>query len=233
MFSSADAFKYSIWKYAVAHRFDYKLERNCKQRIVMKFKARRCDFYICVREHLKVDVMTVKEFREEHKHSVGDECQAGKWGRRRLRAKLLASLIEEKIRLSFDYSPMEIMKDLKLELGIMLSYIQSWRAREYVRLLVMGKAADQYKLLLWMCAAIVRVNPDSRAFVKLDGCKFKRMFVAFGAALNGFILGCRQMLFIDGTHLSRPYEGTMLAAVALDADNLIFDVAYATVGGDQ
>ena len=29
-FLSPDAFRYSIWKYAIAHRFDYKLERNCK-----------------------------------------------------------------------------------------------------------------------------------------------------------------------------------------------------------
>ena len=45
-FPSTDAFKYSIWKYAVAHRFDYKLERNCKQCVVVKCKARGYDFYI-------------------------------------------------------------------------------------------------------------------------------------------------------------------------------------------
>jgi len=31
--------------------------------------------------------------------------------------------------------------------------------------------------------------------------------------------------------LSGPYEGTLLAAVALDADNHVFDVAYDVVGG--
>ena len=41
------------------------------------------------------------------------------------------------------------------------------------------------------------------------------------------------MLFVDGTHLSGPYEGTLLAAVALDADNHLFDVVYAVVGGEQ
>lgn len=40
------------------------------------------------------------------------------------------------------------------------------------------------------------------------------------------------MLFVDGTHLSGPYEETMLAAVVLDADNHMFDVAYAVVGGE-
>ena len=85
-FSSADAFRYSIWKYAIAHQFDYKLERNCKQRIVVTCKGTGCEFFICVRGNVKFEGMVVKEFRGLHKHSVGDECEMGKWGRRRLRA---------------------------------------------------------------------------------------------------------------------------------------------------
>jgi len=156
----------------------------------------------------------------------------GEWGRRRLREQLLARLIEGRILLSIDYSPTEIMKDLELELRITLSYMQSWRVREYVRLLVMRKPVDHYKLLPWMCAAIEPANPDSRAFVELDGCRFKCTFVSLGAALNGFIMGCRKMFFADGIHLSGPYEGTLLTAVALDADNHVFDVAYAVAGGE-
>lgn len=80
-----------------------------------------------------------------------------------------------------------------------------------------------------MCAAIVRANPDSRAFCELQGSRFKRMFVAYGASLNGFILGCRKILFVNGAHLSETYEGTILSAVALDADDHLFDVAYPVV----
>lgn len=40
------------------------------------------------------------------------------------------------------------------------------------------------------------------------------------------------MLFVDGTHLSGPYSGTLLAACALDADNHLFDFAYAIVSGE-
>jgi len=37
------------------------------------------------------------------------------------------------------------------------------------------------------------------------------MFVTYGASLNGFILGCRKILFVDGAHLSGLYEGTILS----------------------
>ena len=96
-FSSPDAFSYSIWKCAIAHRFDYKIETNYKRRIVMKYKARGCEFFNCVRGNVKVKGMLVKEFRGHDKHSIGDEGQMGKWRRRRLKARLLARLIEGKI----------------------------------------------------------------------------------------------------------------------------------------
>jgi len=86
---------------------------------------------------------------------------------------------------------------------------------------------DHYKLLPWLCAAITRANPDSRAIVELDGCRFKRMFVALGASLNSFIMGSRNILFVDGAHLSGMYKGLLLGAVGLDADNHLSDVAYA------
>jgi len=59
------------------------------------------------------------------------------------------------------------------------------------------------------------------------------LFIACGAPLNGFILGCRKILFVDGTHLSGSYEGTLLSAVALDADDHLFDVAYAIVAAEN
>jgi len=57
-------------------------------------------------------------------------------------------------------------------------------------------------------------------------------YVAFGAALSGFILGCRKILFINGAHLNGLYEGTLLGVIALDADNHLFDVTYAVVSGE-
>ena len=59
------------------------------------------------------------------------------------------------------------------------------------------------------------------------------MFVAHGTSLNGFILGCRKILFVDGAHLSGLYEGSILSVVALDADDHLFDVAYAVMSAEN
>jgi len=100
-------------------------------------------------------------------------------------------------------------------------------------MLAMEKLEDQYKLVPWICVAIAKANLDSGAFFDLDGCRFKHMFVAFGAALNGFIFGCRKIMFIDGAHLSSPYKGMLLVSVALDTGNHLFDVAYALMLGEM
>ena len=66
----------------------------------------------------------------------------GKWGRRHIHANLLASLIEGKVCLSADYSTCQILKDVQVEMGIKISYIQCWRAQHYVTILEMGRSED-------------------------------------------------------------------------------------------
>jgi len=110
-----------------------------------------------------------------------------------------------------------------------VTHLQCRRAHKYVRFIVNGRPKDYYKLLLWICAAIVRANPNSRAFCELEGSRCKFMFVAHNASLNGFILGCRKILFVDGAHLSGLYDETILSFVTLDAKDHLFDVAYNVV----
>ena len=46
---------------------------------------------------------------------------------------------------------------------------------------------------------------------------------------KGFLAGCRPLIGVDGTHLKGNYGGILLSAVALDANNEIFPLAYAVV----
>ena len=78
---------------------------------MVKCKVDGCRFYICVRANVKVEGVIVKDFSGQHRHSVGDQCQIGEGGKRKMRATLLAQLIDGKIKLSVDYSVVEIMKD--------------------------------------------------------------------------------------------------------------------------
>ncbi|XP_028803299.1 uncharacterized protein LOC114758433 [Neltuma alba] len=50
--------------------------------------------------------------------------------------------------------------------------------------------------------------------------------------MRRFLKGGRPVLYVDGCHLSGPYKGTLLGAQAYDADNELFPLAYAIVGGE-
>ena len=100
-------------------------------------------------------------------------------------------------------------------------------------MMVLRRLIDHYKLLPWMCAPIVRANQGSVAVCEVKDGRFYKMFIAYAANVNGFKLWCRLVLFVDGTHMSGPYKGTLLAVCALDADNHLFNFAYAIVYGEK
>lgn len=58
---------------------------------------------------------------------------------------------------------------------------------------------------------------------------FRRFYVCFGGIKEGFQKGCRPVIGLDGCHLKGKYQGQLLTAVSIDADNCMFPVAYGVV----
>ena len=75
IFQSAEAFRQMICKYVIANHFNYRFERNCRQRNVVRCDASDCPFYICVRGAKNTQLTSLKEFRGQHKHSVGSSVR--------------------------------------------------------------------------------------------------------------------------------------------------------------
>lgn len=77
IFQSTKTCRQTICKYITANNFNYRFERNCKERIVVRCDASECPFYVCVRGGKNTEAMWVKDFRGHHKHSVGEQCHMG------------------------------------------------------------------------------------------------------------------------------------------------------------
>ena len=56
--------------------------------------------------------------------------------------------------------------------------------------------------------------------------KFKRMYIRYNAQKVGFLGGCRPIIGLDGCHLKGRFGGQILYAVARDANDNIFPVAF-------
>lgn len=81
---------------------------------------------------------------------------------------------------------------------------------------------------------MVRVtNPGSVINIDHEDGRFKRLFLCFNACQEGFISGCRPLLFLDGTFLKDRYKGILLGAMAYDGNHGIFPLALSVCDSEN
>ncbi|ERM96993.1 hypothetical protein AMTR_s00074p00187270 [Amborella trichopoda] len=76
---------------------------------------------------------------------------------------------------------------------------------------------------------IRRTNTRTEVRIHTDEGRFKRLFIAYHPCIMGFANGCKTLIGIDGTFLKGIYQGNLLCAIALDANNGLFPLAFAVV----
>ncbi|XP_028755832.1 uncharacterized protein LOC114715203 [Neltuma alba] len=228
-FPSADVFRVSVYKFALANKFVAKYMRNSKEFMSIRCKVEGCPWKLCANHVGKsCDVLRVTTFINRHVHSAQDSLDVMHSGR----ASLNSSIIIDEMRDHADKRTSEIRKRLKREYGIDLTYKQAYRAREKSLEDIYGRPEQSYMLIPWLCERIKETDEKSVAEWTAIGNRFERVFIAYGACIEGFLGGARHIMYVDGTHLSGPYKGTMLSASAYDADNELLPFAIAIVKGE-
>uniref|UniRef100_A0A2N9IAC2 SWIM-type domain-containing protein n=1 Tax=Fagus sylvatica TaxID=28930 RepID=A0A2N9IAC2_FAGSY len=100
------------------------------------------------------------------------------------------------------------------------------------QLLTYGDWGESYQLLPKFMKALIDSNPGTQVEWKTywsedAGCAiFESVFWAFGPSIQGF-MHCRPVVSIDATHLYGKYEGKLMIAMATDANNGIYPLAFA------
>ncbi|KAL6187567.1 hypothetical protein ACLB2K_038965 [Fragaria x ananassa] len=93
-----------------------------------------------------------------------------------------------------------------------------------------GTLKKQYDRL-WII--VKRTNPGTTTKMQCDFVdgypKFKRLYICLEACKKGFKEGCRCLVGLDGCHLKGVYEGQLLTACGIDANNETWVIAYAVV----
>ena len=127
---------------------------------------------------------------------------------------------------AFDY--------IKQEFKVHLNDSKLFRSLKKARKMVEGNEAEQYALLWDYAHELLKTNPGSTT--KMDTIavsdtetQFQRIYVCLPACKRGFKAGCRPLIGLDGCFLKGYYGGQLLSAVAQDANNHIYVVAYAIV----
>ncbi|XP_019087287.1 PREDICTED: uncharacterized protein LOC109127218 [Camelina sativa] len=153
-----------------------------------------------------------------------------------LKSPVIGRLFLDKLRLQPKYMPLDIQRHIKERWNILSSIGQVQRGRLLALKWLQQEYAQHFAHLRGYAAEIVVSNPGSTAIVDTipndDGevvtDVFKRFYVCLGAMKQGFYY-CRPIIGIDGTFLKHAVKGCLLTAIAHDANNQIYPIAWAAV----
>ena len=98
---------------------------------------------------------------------------------------MIASRITEKLKDQPHYRPVDIVADIKPELGVEITYSKALGAREAALELNNGTHEDAYKNLHQYCQDLEAADFRTKAFVeRTSEYKFRRMFLCHGACAS-------------------------------------------------
>ncbi|XP_026451217.1 uncharacterized protein LOC113351451 [Papaver somniferum] len=170
----------------------------------------------------------LKAYNGEHKCCAGysDGTKADLVTR-----ELIKSLIFEKIEHNPNKKARDIVRELKSDYGLEVSYDQAHAGKELCFKELYGEDIKSYTDLRWWCEAVKKHDPGSRDDLVVEGGKFKSLFLAFDACISGFEY-CRPVLFLDAAFLTGKFRGCLMAATGKNANNGIFPLAYGIVSAE-
>ncbi|XP_035550811.1 uncharacterized protein LOC108980944 isoform X2 [Juglans regia] len=224
VFKSVYEFRDALQKYAIAHRFMYRLKKNDTYRASGTCISEGCSWRIHASWDSSSESFRIKKMNKSH------SCGGESWKSAHPSKNWLVSIIKEILRGSPHHKPKEIANSILRDFGIELNYTQVWRGIEDAREQLQGSYKEAYKQFPVFCEKMMEANPGS--IVKLcatEDKRFQRLFVSFHATMFGFQNGCRPLLFLDTTSLKSKYHEVLLTATALDGNDGVFPVAFAVV----
>lgn len=227
-FSNIDALKDACRQYAIEDGFELKTLRSTPTRYEIACKDKDCGWRLRASVVANTSIFRIRSVEREH-DCYGLHHESNK----EVTASFLSEYIIEKLKDQPEYRPVDIVKDVKRDLGVKITYSKAYRAKEEASAKINGTHESSYSLLPKYCKGIEDNNPGSLARLETTTeFKFKRIFICYSASAKGFAY-CRPLLGLDGTHLKSKYQGILLAATAVDATGSLFPLSYPIVDAEN
>ncbi|PSS36124.1 Protein FAR1-RELATED SEQUENCE like [Actinidia chinensis var. chinensis] len=219
-FKDVYEFRDALQKYAIAHRFTYRVKKNDSTCVSCRCVAESCSWKIHAAWVSAAQSFRIKKFDNTH-ICEGQAHPAKNW---------LVNIIKDRLRDFPHQKPKEIVNGILRDFGIELTYTNVWRGIVDAREDIQGSYKEAYDQLPGYCEKIMETNPGSFAKLVLDDKnRFQCLFIAFRASIHGFQKGCRPLLFLESTSLNSKYHEVLLTATALDGNDGFLPVAFAIV----
>lgn len=226
IFADGDQVRRAIRQYAIFNRKKIKLVKNERWRIRAKC-APPCEWLMFVSRKADEDAMQVKTLNDIHTNCrpvFDDHCISSTW---------LAKHYQETIRYNPRWPLASFEQRVREDFGCQLSRSTLYNALRKARKFLDGDHKRQYQQLYNYCKTLKSVMPGTTCKIdyveELEARRFRRMYICLAPLKKGFQRGCRTIVCIDACFLSGPFQGQLMVAVGLDANDGFWPIAYAVV----
>ncbi|TXG57121.1 hypothetical protein EZV62_018434 [Acer yangbiense] len=213
--------------YAIQEGINFDKVKNDNDRLTYRCKWKGCPWRIHASRLIDGVTMMVKTYNPNHEcHRVYKNAEA--------KVTWIASKFELLVKCNPDIKIGVIADLLRDKFKVNVDAQRLYKAKRKA-LDGLGRQHAECFGLLRRYACIVNVcNPGSAVHIRLQQPEptFQRFFISFEAQRAGFLGGCRPFIGLDGCHLKGPYGGVLLSAIALDANNGLYPLAFCICEGE-
>ncbi|KAK8631685.1 hypothetical protein V6N13_028467 [Hibiscus sabdariffa] len=219
----------TVKQYVVLNEYNVRLKVNDSRRLQVVCKA-GCPWMIWAsRLHSK----DINETTWQIKTYIGDHSCIRDTKNANCTARWLAKAYIYKWRVDPTYSTGSLQKDVQHDNILQVPLTKCSRAKKIALEMIHGNEDEQYGRIYDYIAELRGRNPGTTIICKLDNRVFERIYICLQACKDGFKAGCRPIISIDGCFLKGHFQGYLLAAVGIDANDCIYPLAYVVVESEN
>ncbi|KAJ1700739.1 hypothetical protein LUZ63_000518 [Rhynchospora breviuscula] len=233
---SKDDLKRAVIEYHIKQNREFETVTSSNSTYAVKCVAPKCGWRLYATP-IEGNYFQIKKIKGKHVCSNG-----GGDGKDHinLSADFISELILDLIKKRGDACTPKEIQDFVHELyGRVPSYNKAWRAKEFAVAHLFGEWKESYVKLAPYLNAIQVANPGTKVEWWSDNSTdgpnvklFRGVAWAFAPSIEGF-KQCRPVISVDRTILCGKYGGTMLIAVAYDAEDQILPLAFAVIKDEE
>lgn len=225
-FTDAALFRSAIRQHSIVNGRDIRFSKNEKNKVQAVCKHKSCEWSVYGSQLRNEATFQIKTLNAIHQCNRKERVIAAT-------SKWVADKYKDKILTDPKWPVESMMAIVQKECKLLFGKDQMYRAKQKAKELNTGSNQQQYGLLWRYAAEVVKTNPGTTIRIKTkpvgDDLKFKRVYMCWAALKQGFLSGCRPIIFLDGCHLKSAYGGILLCAVGIDGNNGMYPFAYAVV----
>ncbi|XP_020253935.1 uncharacterized protein LOC109831001 [Asparagus officinalis] len=224
-FDSDAEVRLALQYYSIAKWFEYDFYHNEQRRIRVYclFKHTHGFPWMLFASPLRnSSIMSIKNFKSTHTYGQ----YGANAGNSRASRKFIASQIQAVLKVRPHLGAVDIKNDMLSNFDIKTNYSKAWWGKETAQQDLFGDDDEAYDSLRWYEYMVHATNLGTCVVIDADDGRFRRLFISYNACIEGFITGCKSLLFLDGTFIKDRHRGILLSATGHDGNQRISPLAY-------